>query len=48
VDVLETTRNLDLGLGASLNFSRSDHQASHKLWGTQMDKTGKFQPIELE
>jgi branched-chain amino acid transport system substrate-binding protein len=48
VDILESTRNLDLGLGASLNFSRSDHQASHKLWGTQMDKTGKFQPIELE
>jgi branched-chain amino acid transport system substrate-binding protein len=48
VDVLENTRNLDLGLGASLNFSRSDHQASHKLWGTQMDRTGKFQPIELE
>ena len=48
VDVLENTRNLDLGLGAALNFSRSDHQASHKLWGTQMDRTGKFQPIELE
>ncbi len=48
VDALESTRNLDLGLGAPLNLSRSDHQASHKLWGTQMDKNGKFQPIELE
>jgi ABC-type branched-subunit amino acid transport system substrate-binding protein len=48
VDVLESTRNLDLGLGAPLNFSRSDHQASHKLWGTQLMKDGKYQAIELE
>jgi branched-chain amino acid transport system substrate-binding protein len=48
VDVLENTHHLDLGLGEPLNFSRSDHQASHKLWGTQLDKTGKYQPIELE
>jgi branched-chain amino acid transport system substrate-binding protein len=48
VDMLETTHNLDLGLGAPINFGRSEHQALHKVWGTQMDKTGKFQPIELE
>jgi branched-chain amino acid transport system substrate-binding protein len=48
VDVLENTRNLDLGLGAPLNLSRSDHQASHKLWGTQLMKDGKYQAIELE
>jgi len=48
VDVLENTRNLDLGLGAPISFGRSEHQALHKVWGTQMDKNGKFQPIELE
>lgn len=48
VDSLEQTRNLDLGLGAPINFGRSDHQALHKVWGTQLDNTGKYQPIDLE
>jgi branched-chain amino acid transport system substrate-binding protein len=48
VEILENTRNLDLGLGASLGFSRSEHQASHKVWGTALDETGKYQAIELE
>jgi branched-chain amino acid transport system substrate-binding protein len=48
VDILENTRNLDLGLGVPLGFSRGEHQASHKIWGTALDQTGKYQPIELE
>jgi branched-chain amino acid transport system substrate-binding protein len=48
IDILENTRNLDLGLGVSLGFSRGEHQASHKIWGTALDETGKYQPIELE
>jgi len=48
VDALESTRNLDLGLGVSLSFARSDHQASHKIWGTALDETGRFQPVDLE
>ncbi len=40
--------NLDMGLGASLNFGRAEHQASHKIWGTALDETGKYQAIELE
>jgi branched-chain amino acid transport system substrate-binding protein len=48
VEALESTRNLDLGLGASVGFSRSDHQALHKVWGTELDQTGKYQAIELE
>jgi branched-chain amino acid transport system substrate-binding protein len=48
VDALESTRNLDLGLGVPLSFSRSDHQASHKIWGTALDETGRFQPMDLE
>jgi ABC-type branched-subunit amino acid transport system substrate-binding protein len=48
VDILENTRDLDLGLGASLGFSRGDHQALHKVWATQLDEAGKYQPIELE
>ncbi|MGJ5178623.1 ABC transporter substrate-binding protein [Bradyrhizobium oligotrophicum] len=48
VEALENTRNLDMGLGVSLNLSRGDHQALHKVWGTQLDKSGAYQPIELE
>lgn len=48
IDALEELHNFDLGLGAPLNFGRSEHQASHKIWGTALDETGKFQPIELE
>jgi ABC-type branched-subunit amino acid transport system substrate-binding protein len=48
IDVLENTRDLDLGLGVPLNFGRSEHQASHKVWGTSLDQNGVYQPIELE
>jgi branched-chain amino acid transport system substrate-binding protein len=48
VDILENTRNLDLGLGVPIGFNRGEHQASHKIWGTALDETGKYQPIELD
>jgi ABC-type branched-subunit amino acid transport system substrate-binding protein len=48
IDALEDLHSLDLGLGANLGFGRSEHQASHKIWGTALDESGKFQPIELE
>ena len=48
IDTLETMRNLDLGLGTALGFARSEHQASHKIWGTAIDESGRYQPIELE
>jgi ABC-type branched-subunit amino acid transport system substrate-binding protein len=48
IDTLEDLHNFDLGLGATLGFGRSEHQASHKIWGTALDENGKFQPIDLE
>jgi branched-chain amino acid transport system substrate-binding protein len=48
IDALEATRNLDLGLGVPLNFGRSDHQASHKIWGTALNEAGNFQAVDLE
>jgi branched-chain amino acid transport system substrate-binding protein len=48
VDILENTHNFDMGLGTTLGFSPSEHQASHKVWGTALDEAGKYQPIELE
>ena len=48
IDTLETVHNLDMGLGTLLNFGPSEHQASHKVWGTQLDKSGHFNAIDLE
>ncbi|WP_316232146.1 ABC transporter substrate-binding protein [Bradyrhizobium sp. SZCCHNR1051] len=48
IDTLESMRNIDLGLGALLNFGPAEHQASHKIWGTALDETGAYQAIELE
>ena len=48
IDTLEVMRNIDLGLGTQLNFGRSEHQASHKIWGTAIDDNGKYAPLELD
>jgi ABC-type branched-subunit amino acid transport system substrate-binding protein len=48
VDALEAMNSIDLGLGGNLSFGRSEHQASHKIWGTALDETGIYQPLELE
>jgi hypothetical protein len=48
VDTLEAIHDYDLGLGTTITFSRSEHQGSHKVWGTQLTETGKFQPLELQ
>jgi len=48
IDALEGIRGLDLGIGVPLGFSPSEHQASHRIWGTAMDAKGAFSVIELE
>jgi serine/threonine protein kinase/ABC-type branched-subunit amino acid transport system substrate-binding protein len=48
VDSLESIQNLDLGTGAQLSYGPSRHQASSKVWGTILDRSAKYQPLELE
>jgi ABC-type branched-subunit amino acid transport system substrate-binding protein len=48
VDGLESLHNYDMGLGTHIGFSPTEHQASHKVWGTQLDEHGQYQPIDLE
>ena len=48
VNTLENLRDLDVGLGTPVIFSRSDHQGVHRVWGTQLDETGHYQPIDLQ
>jgi hypothetical protein len=30
-----------------MSFGMSEHQASHKVWGTVLDAQGNYQPLEL-
>lgn len=48
VDGLESLRGFDMGLGTLISFSPSEHQGSHKVWATQLDERGHYQPIDLE
>jgi ABC-type branched-subunit amino acid transport system substrate-binding protein len=48
VDALEGMRGVDLGVGATMGFGMSEHQASHKVWGTVLDSSGNFQTVELD
>jgi branched-chain amino acid transport system substrate-binding protein len=48
VDALESIRELDLGTGAKLSFGPSEHQASHRVWGTVLDARGRYQVFDLE
>ncbi|WP_257169849.1 ABC transporter substrate-binding protein [Bradyrhizobium sp. SRS-191] len=48
VDALEAMQNYELGVGSKVSFGPSDHQALHKVWGTQLDKTGQYHAIDLE
>jgi ABC-type branched-subunit amino acid transport system substrate-binding protein len=34
--------NLDIGIGTTLNFTATDHQASNTVWGTQIGEDGAF------
>ena len=48
VNVLESMQNYELGLGPKVSFGPSDHQALHKVWGTQLDKSGQYHAIDLD
>ena len=48
IDALEGMRGVDLGIGAPMSFGMSEHQASHKVWGTMLDEKGVFQTFQLD
>jgi len=48
VEALETVRGFDMGLGAPISFGPTEHQGSHKVWGTQLNEHGRYQAIDLE
>jgi ABC-type branched-subunit amino acid transport system substrate-binding protein len=48
VDGLESIHNLDMGLGTLISFGPSEHQGSHRVWGTQLNAQGHYDPIDLQ
>lgn len=48
VSALESIDDFDLGIGTKISFSLSNHQASHKVWGTILNKDGSFSSIKLQ
>jgi branched-chain amino acid transport system substrate-binding protein len=48
VATFENLHDLDIGLGTPVTFSRSEHQGVHRVWGTQLDANGHYQPIDLQ
>jgi branched-chain amino acid transport system substrate-binding protein len=48
VDALEHLQDYDPGTGSALSFSMSQHQATHKVWGTMLDDQGGFRSIDME
>ncbi len=48
VSILEDLHDLDLGIGVRLGFSPSEHQASHKIWGTLLQPNGTYRSVDLE
>jgi branched-chain amino acid transport system substrate-binding protein len=48
VDALESIRGYDMGIGTNVTFGMSEHQGSHKVWGTVIDAQGNFQSIDME
>jgi branched-chain amino acid transport system substrate-binding protein len=48
VEAFENMRDFDMGLGSPITFGRSEHQGSHKIWGTMLNEAGRFEPFELQ
>jgi ABC-type branched-subunit amino acid transport system substrate-binding protein len=48
VDTLEQIEGLDLGFGTKISYSLSEHQGSHKVWGTQLDESCKYKVVDLD
>jgi len=48
IDALHEIDGLDLGIGPSISFGPSRHQASDRVWGTRLNADGEFEQFDLE
>lgn len=47
IDQLESLGEFDIGLGEPLHLSPNEHQASHRIWPTQL-RSGRFVPFDWQ
>ncbi len=43
----ESMKGYDVGSGSAVDFGPSDHQASHKVWGIELDESGQWHELDL-
>lgn len=48
VAALEGIHDWDIGIGAPISFSPTDHQGSEKVWGWLLQPDGTFKQVDLE
>lgn len=48
VDTLESIHNYDPGMGTVVSFGMSEHQGSHKVWGTIVDPQGRLVSLDMD
>ena len=48
VDTFENFHDFDMGIGTPVTFGLSEQQGVHKDWGTELDATGHYQPVDLQ
>ena len=47
IAALESLRGFDMGIGGDISFHPSDHQGSHKIWGSKINDKGQVVPVDL-
>ena len=47
VTATESLDDLDLQIGADVQFGPDRHQGSHQVWGTVLDRAGVYRPLTL-
>jgi branched-chain amino acid transport system substrate-binding protein len=48
IEAVERIRGYDMGIGVPITYGPSEHQGSHKVWGTILDAQGTYRTLELE
>jgi hypothetical protein len=48
VEGMEKIHDLDLAIGTRITYGPSEHQGSHRVWGTVLDGKGVYHELDLE
>ncbi|HXB57237.1 MAG TPA: ABC transporter substrate-binding protein [Vicinamibacteria bacterium] len=48
IAALEGMQGLEIGIGTPISFGLSEHQGSHKVWGTVLNEAAQYQLLDLD